>query len=632
MPQVQRTMEPDPTTSMAMTPAGSTARRGFPRSGSAGATLLVAAVAVALVWANLPSLDYDGFWSWVLTVQLGPWAAHLDLRTWVNSGLMTLFFLVVGLEARREFDLGDLRERRRVALPVLAGGAGMVIPVIVYLIVNHGGAGAQGWGIAMSTDTALALGAFSLIAAHAPGRIRTFVLTVFVVDDLVALIVIAVAYSEHIAVPGMVVAVVAFAGLLTGRRLPHRLRGWSFALGTVLTWAGLLSAGIDPVVAGLAAGLAATAYTPSRTELEEATRLVRLFREQPSAKLAALATRSLTGALSANSRMRHTLHAATSYGIVPLFALANAGIVVDGDMVGQALRSPITIGVVLAYVVGKPAAVVITSWLAERLSGGSLRPPVGWGAVLESGTIAGIGFTVSLLIANLAFSGDALDQAKIGTLAAAAGAALLSFAVHRIIETLPAGARARALLGTAGRLVDLAEPVNDDRDHIQGPPTAVVTVVEYGDFECPWTAMVGPTAQELLVENADVRYVWRHLPLPDVHPYAQEAAEAAEAAEDQGAFWPMHTLLLERQDRLTLDDLTGYAEQLGLDLDQFRDDLVRRRHEARVQRDIDSADRSGVAGTPTFFINGQRHDGPQDLATLNRVIDEARAQAAVVSR
>ncbi|MFG3643112.1 Na+/H+ antiporter NhaA [Micromonospora sp. NPDC047762] len=629
---MRQAIKSDSMTSTVMTPIGTTARRGPPRIRSAGATLLVAAIAVALVWANLPSLDYDGLWSWVLTVQLGPWAAHLDLRTWVNSGLMTLFFLVVGLEARQEFDLGDLRERRRLALPVLAGAAGMVIPVSIYLIVNHGGAGAVGWGIAMSTDTALALGAFSLIAAHAPERIRTFVLTVFVVDDLVALIVIALAYSEHIAVPGMAVAVVAYAGLLAGRRLPHRLRGWSFALGTVLTWAGLLSAGVDPVVAGLAAGLATTAYTPSRTELQEATRLVRLFREQPSAKLAAVATRGLAGALSANSRMRHTLHAATSYGIVPLFALANAGIVIDGDSLRQALRSPITIGVVLAYVVGKPAAVVLTSWLAERLSGGSLRPPVGWGAVLESGTIAGIGFTVSLLIANLAFTGDALDQAKIGILAAAAGAALLSFAVYRVIETLPEGVRARALLGTAGRLVDLAEPVDDNRDHIQGPPTAAVTVVEYGDFECPWTAMVGPTAQELLIANTDVRYVWRHLPLPDVHPYAQTAAEAAEAAGDQGAFWPMHTLLLDRQDRLTPDDLTGYAEQLGLDLDQFRDDLARHRHEARVQRDIDSADRSGVAGTPTFFVNGRRHDGPQDLTTLNRVIDEARAQATVVNR
>ncbi|MEU6206558.1 Na+/H+ antiporter NhaA [Micromonospora musae] len=601
--------------------------RVLPSTGSAGAVLLVVAIVIALIWANVTRLDYDPFWSWVFPVRLGPWSAQLSLREWVNSGLMTLFFLVVGLEARSEFDLGDLRERRRLALPMLAGAAGMAVPVALYLIVNHDGAGAHGWGVAMSTDTALALGAFALVAAHAPQRIRTFVLTVFVVDDLVALFVIAVAYSEHIEASGLVVAVVAYAGLLAGRRLPPRLRGWSFAGFTGLTWAGLLSAGVDPVVAGLAAGLATTAYTPSRAELAEAIRLVRLFREQPSAKLAASATRSLTGALSANSRLRHTLHTATGYVIVPLFAVANAGIVIDGDLLGQAVRSPITIGIVLAYVVGKPVAVVVASWLTQRLSGGSLRPPVGWGAVLESGTIAGIGFTVSLLIADLAFTGDALDQAKIGTLVAALGATLVTALVHRVIDRLRPEARARILLGTSGGFVDLADPVDDDRDHVQGPREAVITVVEYGDFECLWTSMAGPTAEELLLENADLRYVWRHLPLPEIHPYAQTAAEAAEAAAHQGAFWPMHNLLLARQDRLTTDDLIRYAGQLGLDLDRFRDDLARHCHAGRVRRDVDSADRSGVAGTPTFFINGRRHDGPQDLATLNRVIGEARALA-----
>ncbi|MFD0782877.1 Na+/H+ antiporter NhaA [Micromonospora azadirachtae] len=604
-------------------------RRAFLRTGSAGAAILTAAVALALIWANLPALNYEQVWSWVCTVQVGPWSASLDLRTWVNSGLMTLFFLVVGLEARREFDLGDLRERRRLILPVLAGAAGMVVPVLIYLAVNHGGSGAHGWGAAMSTDTALALGAFSLVAARAPERIRTFVLTVFVVDDLVALIVIALVYSQQITVPGLVVAGVAFACLLAARRLPQRLRGWAFTGLTLVTWAGLLSAGIEPVVAGLAAGLATSAYTPKRLELEEATRLVRLFREQPSAELAVSATRGLAGTLSANARLRHTLHAVTNYLIVPMFALANAGIVIDGELLHEAARSPVTIGIVLAYVVGKPVAVFVASWLADRLSGGLLRPSIGAGAVLESGAIAGIGFTVSLLIANLAFTGTTLDEAKVGTLVAALGAALLSFAVYRVIEALPADTRLRAMLGTAARHVDLAEPVETGLDHTQGPVPAAVTVVEYGDFECLLTSMVGPTSEELLGENPDVRYVWRHLPLPDIHPHAQRAAEAAEAAADQGAFWRMHGLLLAHQDRLAVDDLVRYAEQLGLDTDRFRDDLARHRHADRVARDIVSADRSGVSGTPTFFVNGQRHDGPHDFATLNRVIAEARAQASV---
>src|SRR5262249_20058033 len=157
---------------------------------------------------------------------------------------------------------------------------------------------------------------------------------------------------------------------------------------------------------------------------------------------------------------------------------------------------------------------------------------------------------------------------------------------------------------------------------------AVVTVVEYGDFECPWTQMAAPTARELLAANADIRYVWRHLPLHDVHPHAQLAAEAAEAAGAQGKFWQMHDLLLSNQGSLQLESLIDYATQIGLDIEQFRENLLRPPYSSRIARDIDSADRSGVAGTPTFFINEHRHDGPQDLSLLTKVIAEARAQAS----
>jgi protein-disulfide isomerase len=181
------------------------------------------------------------------------------------------------------------------------------------------------------------------------------------------------------------------------------------------------------------------------------------------------------------------------------------------------------------------------------------------------------------------------------------------------------------LLGKARQLTDLVPAVDIERDHVRGPLDAAVTVVEYGDFECPWTAMAAPTARELLADNADIRYVWRHLPLPDVHPHAQLAAEAAEAAAEQGAFWDMHDMLLANQTDLGLEDVVTYAAMLGLDIDRFRDDL--RRVEARVARDVESADLSGVAGTPTFFINGRRHDGPQDLASLNGAIETARTHA-----
>ncbi len=602
--------------------------RSFLRTESGSAGVLVAAVGLALLWANVAPGAYEALWSWVFTVRLGPLSAQLDLRTWVNSGLMTLFFLVVGLEARREFDLGDLRDRRRLILPVAAGLLGMLVPVAIFLAFNGSGPAAHGWGAAMSTDTALALGVFTVVGRAAPARIRTFVLTVFVVDDLVALLVIALAYSGHINPVALGVAIVAYAGVVASRRLPYRGRRPVFAVLGVTVWAAMMGSGIDPVVAGLAVGLATSAYVPKRDALEEATTLVRLFREQPTAELASSAARGLSASLSANERLQHALHRATRYLVVPVFALANAGVGINAHLLSRALTAPVTLGIFFAYVVGKPVAVVGTSWVLARVSRGSVKPPVGWAAVLGSGTIAGIGFTVSLLIASLAFTGTELNEAKLGVLAAAVGASLLSLAVYRVTALLPPGVRTRALLGDANSLTDLVAPVDPGRDHVRGPADAPVTIVEYGDFECPWTGMVAPTSRELLAANSDVRYVWRHLPLEDIHPHAQLASEAAEAAGVQGAFWPMHEALLSNQDDLHIDDLVGYAEQLGLDTNRFREDLVLRRYAAHVAQDIESADLSGVAGTPTYFINGRRHDGPQDLATLGRVIADARALAA----
>ncbi|HET6985662.1 MAG TPA: Na+/H+ antiporter NhaA [Kribbella sp.] len=600
--------------------------RSFLRTEAASASVLVAAIALALVWANVASTGYDAFWTRELPVRIGPLSANLDLRTWVNSGLMTFFFLVVGLEARREFDLGELRERRRLVLPVAAGLAGMALPVLIYLAINHSGAGVHGWGAAMSTDTALALGVLTL-AKQVPDRIRTFRLTVFVVDDVVALIVIAVAYTAEVHVTGLLVAIAAYAGLLASTRLRYRNRRLVFTVLAVVLWCALLASGIDPVVAGLAVGLATSAYVPRRDALEEATTLVRLFREQPTPELARTATRELTGTLSANARLQHTYHRLTSYAIVPLFALANAGIAIDAGLLSRAVTAPITVGIVLAFVVGKPVAVAGTSWLLTRTSHGAVRPSVGWAGVVGSGMIAGVPFTVSLLIADLAFTGTTLDEAKLGVLVAAVAAAVLTLAFYRVIALLPVRARTRALLGTGGQLNDLATAVDPERDHIRGPADAVVTVVEYGDFECPWTQMAAPTARELIATNTYIRYVWRHLPLHDVHPHAQLAAEAAEAAGRQGKFWQMHDLLLTNQDNLELDDILSYASGLELDLNRFRADLTAHDFAARIAQDIDSADRSGVAGTPTFFINNHRHDGPQDLPTLTRVIQQTLATA-----
>jgi protein-disulfide isomerase len=288
------------------------------------------------------------------------------------------------------------------------------------------------------------------------------------------------------------------------------------------------------------------------------------------------------------------------------------------------------LGVLVGYVVGKPLAVVSSSWGVTRLSRGRIRPPIGDAAVVASGTIAGIGFTVALLIADRAFHGEELDQAKLGALSAAVLAALVTWAVLRITAFLPDQRRAKALLGDPRLIQDLIPAVDPDRDHVRGPHRAAITVIEFGDFECPYCGQAEPVVRELLADTT-IRYVWRHLPLTDVHPRAQLAAEAAEAAAAQGAFWPMHDLLLRHQNALTRDDLLRYAKRLDLDAARFGNDLDVGAHTTRIAQDVESADLSGVSGTPTFFINGQRHYGAYDIDTLTSAINAERQRLAAIT-
>ncbi|MER7892169.1 Na+/H+ antiporter NhaA [Micromonospora sp. NPDC094482] len=600
--------------------------RSFLRTETGGARVVLVAAVVALLWANVHMSSYESLWTTSFTVQLGDWPVSHDLRTWVNSGLMTLFFLVAGLELRREFDIGELRERRRLALPMLAGLGGMLLPILIYLVINAGHTTAAGWGAVMATDTALALGALAVFGPRFSDRLRGFLLTVSVIDDLVAIAVLAIAYPEHPSSTALVVAAGIFALVLLVRAGGVRF-GPVYALLGVAAWVAVSESGVDPVVVGLVMGLLSYAHAPGRTELQRASDQFRLFREQPTPQLARSARAGLTSALSPNERLQNIYHPWASYVIVPLFALANVGIVIDGELLSRAVTSTVTLGVVAAYVIGKPAGIVATSWLVARLSGNRFRPPVGWLAVAGVGTVSGIGFTVALLIATHALHGPALEEAKLGILVATIGASVITWLVFRAAARLSPVRRARALLGVAEGIVDLMLPVDPERDHMRGPREAPVTVVEYGDFECPYCGQAEPVVRELLADFANIRYVWRHLPLTDVHPHAQLAAEAAEAASAQSAFWEMHDLLLAHQDALNPTDLLGYAERLGLDLDRFREHMVEREAVDRIAEDVDSADLSGVTGTPTFFINGRRHHGAYDITALSAAVKAAFASA-----
>lgn len=597
--------------------------RSFVQTETGSASLLLVATAAALIWANVDPSSYETIWRVPLTIGLGAHQLSLALHEWINAGLMSLFFFVVGLEARREFDLGELRDRRWALLSAIAGLAGMIVPALIYLAVNSGSDALPGWGTAISTDTAFALGILALFGSRLPAALRAFVLSVSVVDDIVALIVIAVFYRGEFHLVPLIVALATLLLMVVLRAAGVR-RGRYFVVPALVVWVALHAAGVDPVVTGLAVGALMIAYPASRTDLERASGLFRLFREQPTPELQRSAVQGLAAAISPNERLERLFLPWVSFVIVPVFALANAGIPLSAGKLAHAFTSTITLGILCAYLVGKGLGMVGSMAAARWLTRGRLRPNVGWGGVTASGAIASAAFTVSLLIASLAFRGEELDQARIGILASILGAFLLSWAVSGVISLLPEARRARALLGTAEPLTDLAVAVDPCHDHVRGPEAAMVTLVEYGDFECPYCGQAEPVVRELLSDVGDLRYVWRHLPLTDVHPHARLAAEAAEAAADQGEFWPMHDLLLERQDALTARDLLRYAAELGLDVDAFRHDLERHHGAMRVAEDVDSADLSAVSGTPTFFINGRRHHGAYDIASLSEAVEHAR--------
>lgn len=608
-----------------MTQSTPSRRRGTPlrefvATENASAMVLLAATVAALLWANSPwAGSYDGVWGTELAVRIGGIELAQDLRHWINDGLMAVFFFVVGLEIRREFDMGELRERRRVATPVLAAVGGMVVPALLYLAINVGSPSGRGWGIVMGTDTAFALGVLTLVGGASP-RIRAFLLTLVIVDDVFALTVIAVVYTEDLSPMALLVAGGLYLVFLLLRRFDVR-NDVPYLLVGLGVWLATLLSGVHATIAGVALGVLATAHPPLRSDLERAGTLWRLFREEPTPEYARTASRNLALAISPNERLQHLFHPWTSLVVVPLFALANAGVRIDADVVGRAASSPITIGIVVGLVAGKLIGITGFTWLATRPRLLGLPVTVPWPPLFGVATVAGIGFTVSLLIAGISFDGPDLEEAKLGILVASALASFLAWVVFAIVRRLPMERRRSAGENVAPPIRDLSEVIDPEVDHIRGPFDAPVTLVEYGDFECPYCGRAEPVLRELAQTfGDDLAFVFRHLPINEVHEHAQMAAEAAEAAAEQGQFWEMHDRLFIAGASLGSQGLIDHAGALGFDVERFRADVEGRRHTLRVARDVASADESGAVGTPTFFINGRRHAGRVDLASLTEAV------------
>jgi Na+/H+ antiporter NhaA len=589
-------------------------------SGSAGILLVV--TVLALVLANSPaSVVYESFWATRGTVSVGGAEVSMDLRHWVNDGLMVLFFFVIGLEVRREVSIGELTNRHRALLPLIGGVGGMLVPALVYLTLNPSGEAVAGWGVVIGTDTAFLLGALALVGPTFSTQLRIFLLTLTVIDDIVAVTVIGVVYSDHLR-PGPLLG--AGACLLVLALLSHRgvWRASAYAAVVVVLWLFTVESGLHASIAGMAAGLLVAAHAPRREDVEGAASLFRAFRQSPMPAVGVSANRGLKRAISVNERIQTALHPWTSYVAVPLFALANAGVDLRGGLLGEALGSPVTWGVVAGLVLGKLVGVSAAVLLGARAGLGRLPQGVGPGSLLGGAALSGIGFTVSLLIVGLAFESSRLrEQATVGVLLAAVGSSALGWVLFRLAAVLR-NERSADLPRV------LSHPVEPGVDHIRGPADAPLTLVEYGNFECPFCARATGLGPELRARfGDDLRYVFRHLPLPDVHPHAEQAARAAEAAAAQGRFWEMHDLLFQHPDQLEFEDLAGYAGELGLDVEQFLRDLDDERLAIRVREHVAGAEASGARGTPTFFVGDRRHVGPYDADTLARELAASRADA-----
>jgi Na+/H+ antiporter NhaA len=593
--------------------------RRFLATESGSALLMVSATVVALLWANSPwSGAYEALWATEGSVVLGDAGLQMDLAHWINDGLMALFFFVIGLEVRRDLAVGELTDRRRVVLPVLAGVGGMVVPALLYLLIAPDGDAARGWGIVIGTDTAFLLGALALVGPATSTQLRVFLLAVTVVDDIAAVTIIGVVYSESIDISALIVAVAGVA-VLVALGLGGVWRTWPYALVAVVVWVATVGSGLHASIAGMVAGLLIPAFAPRREAVERAATRFRAFRQSPMAEVGRSAQDALARAVPVNERLQLVLHPWTSYVVVPLFALANAGVDLRGGVLSEALSSPVTWGVVVGLVAGKFLGIGAGALGGAALRLGRLPQGVGPGQVLGGAALSGIGFTISLLIIGLSFDSPELrDQATVGVLLALGLATALGWVVFRL---------AAVLLGetSAGLPTTLARPVDPARDHILGPASAPLTLVEYADFECPFCARATGVANEVRKHFGDgLRYVFRHLPLPDVHPYAELAAAASEAAGAQGRFWDMHDLLFAHQDQLELEDLAGYAGRLGLDVEDFLRDIDEQRHASRIREDVADAEASGARGTPTFFVGNRRHQGPYDARTLIAELEAAQ--------
>lgn len=590
----------------------------------AGALLLLLATAAAIVWANVSYGSYHGFWETQLTIGLGDLRLEFTLHALVNDALMAIFFFTVGLEVRREFAIGELTSWSRAVVPVVAALAGLALPAALFLVIAAGSGSERAWGVVISTDTAFLVGALALIGPRASGRLRVFLLALAVVDDIGALSIIALFYTEGFSPLPLVVAAAGLAGIYFTRYLRHG-RGPIYATLSIVVWLAFLASGVHPTLAGVAIALLIPVYRPNRRDVEQALELARTFRQSPNSEYARQAANSLRESISINERLQSAYAPYVAYVILPAFALANAGVQITGPILAAAAQSPVTWAIVVGLVAGKFLGVFGSATIMKVFRLGEFGPGLTLDRIAGGGMLCGIGFTISLFIVDLAIDEQAVqNEARVGVLAASVIAFALAAIAFRVSD-------ARRPNDDGGRT--LVRPVDPERDHLYGDPSAPLTIVEYGDFQCEFCLKASGSIEEVRrVLGPRLLYVWRHAPLERFHPNALAAAEAAEAAALQGRLAEFSRSLFADQDHQMPSDIIRRARDLGLDVERFEEDLGSPRVTGRVRDDLLDAEAMGITAVPTFFINGRRHVGPYDARTLIRALEESAHDGETAAR
>ncbi|MET0735225.1 MAG: Na+/H+ antiporter NhaA [Microbacterium sp.] len=580
-----------------------------------GALLLLIATAIAIIWANISIGSYETFWETHLTVGVGDIQLDFTLHALVNDALMAIFFFTVGLEVRREFAIGELTSWSRAMVPVVAAIAGLAIPALLYLWIAAGSGYEVAWGIVISTDTAFLVGALALVGPRVPGRLRVFLLALAVVDDIGALSIIALVYTENFNPLPLVIAAIGLTGVYFTRYLRGG-RGPVYATLSIVVWLAFLASGVHPTLAGVAIALLVPVYRPDRRDVEHALDLARTFRQSPNTEYARAAANSLRESISINERLQSAYAPYVAYVILPLFALANAGVVVSPEILAAAFQSAVTWGIIVGLVVGKFVGVLGSTTLLKVFKVGEFGPGLTLDRLAGGAALCGIGFTISLFIVDLAIDDPGTkNEARVGVLAASVIAFIIATIVFRISDAIRPDDHSGQTL---------ARPVDSRRDHVFGSDDAPYTIVEYGDFQCGFCLKASGSIQEVREQLGEsLRYVWRHAPLTAYHPNALAGAEASEAAALQGRFFEFERGLFADQENQRPSDIIRLARELGLDVEKFERDLTSPEVTGRVRDDMLDAEVMGITAVPTLFINGRRHTGPYDSQSLIRALEQS---------